>query len=39
MLKQVKFAGRRIQWIKEEPEPILLLIVALTFIFGVHCLL
>jgi len=39
MSKQFKVAGRNIQWLKEEPETVLLLIIAMTFIFGVHCFL
>lgn len=39
MSKQIQIAGRNVQWVKEESGPILILIVALTLIFGVKCFL
>lgn len=38
MAKVVQIGGRQIEWVSEEPGPILILIVAFVFILSAACL-
>lgn len=37
MSKSLQVAGRTITWVKDEPGPVIILIIALALIFGVRC--
>lgn len=39
MSKNIQVAGRKIAWSKEEPGPILILIVTFAFLFAAKCFL
>ena len=39
MSKSIQIAGRKIAWSKEEPGPILILIVTFTLLFAAKCFL
>lgn len=36
MQKSIQFANRRFIWVKEQPGPVLLLVIALTLMLSVH---
>lgn len=36
MQKSIQFANRRFIWVKEQPGPVLLLVIALVMMFSVH---